>query len=242
MIRILISAFLAILLSFLYLKIFQSSKFPDSILNGGFINFLIKNHQQIIGVMIGFMAASYFAFTPWLMNIPNSLNGTIINKSSSLKNEPVKTIGKIIEIHTTNKNTELSIHYDGNNKKFIINNKVIQDRLKVGDNITVFYDPKNTELAYLDFCNSLDLDEKVQTIQDSDVLFKLIEITPRFDMGSNIFELLGEFHGGQYQGKKGSLIHEFPREDIAQYTPGSLFPCVISGTKNNYSIKLLTSS
>ena len=97
MIRILISAFLAILLSFLYLGIFQSSKYSDSIFNGGLINSLTTNHQQIIGIFIGFMAASYFAFTPWLMNSPSLLNETIKNKSNALKNEPLMSTGKIIE-------------------------------------------------------------------------------------------------------------------------------------------------
>lgn len=236
--KILISLLVATVLFTIFIYFFFFRMYPQSTIDLGFIRFISSAPEGLIGGFIGMFVASYFSFTPSIMAIPEKLS--TIKGNFKLSTQPIKTEGRIIGKNVTAESTELSIHYDGNRKVFNVNNKAIHGSIKVGDDITVYYDPNNTELPYLDFFKSLD--EEIQTIQDSDVLFKLIDITPRFDMGNNIFELLGEFHGGQYQGKKGSLIHEFPREDIAQYTPGRLFPCVISGTKDNYSIQLLTSS
>ena len=233
-----ISLFLATTITFLYSYFLLFDKMPESIQVNGYIHYIMKAPSAFFGAFIGAYAASFFAFSPTIMKIPGHLLSS--KGRFTMSSEPIKAIGKLISKNVTQSHTNLLIQYDNRQTMFSVDNRVISCPLSNGNEVVVYYDPNKPELAYIDFYQINEITES--NIKKSETLFKLLDITPKFDISKNSFELLGEIYGGDYQGKKASMIISLPREEIAHYTPGKLLPCIINGTKNDYSIQLLAIS
>ncbi len=238
MLKFFISFIISITLTVIitYFLIFNS--LPESIRELGYFHHLMRTPNIPFGMITGFMAASYFALVPFIFLIPVKLKE--IKSTTTLTNKPIKTTGHINNIDIGENEIGVDIHYNDTRKVFKINKKALQKELEVGDSITVYYDPKKPSQAYLDLSH-LPEDSQASNIGKADTLFKLLNITPKFNIHKNAFELLGEIYGEDFQGKESSIILNLSREELTHYTPGKLFPCLITGTKNDYSIQLMTS-
>jgi hypothetical protein len=229
---ILISVVLTLaLLYFMFLEIS-----PESIIDLGFINFLIDNPGPAFGGLIGMIAVSFLVVLPILMSIPSSIH-TMLNQRK-IKGKPIKVTGRVLQLTQGLTHTNIEVIYADHKRVFEVDNRVVSTPVNRGSDMTVVYDSKNKQNAYLDFFDQMI--QESSSIAQSDTLFKLLEITPRFEVSKNSFELLGELHGGEFQGKKASLVYELARDEISRYQPGTLYPCVISGSTDNYTISILT--
>ena len=211
---------------------------PEAIQIQGYISYITQASSAFFGTYIGAFAASFFAFSPAIMKIPKHLLG--LKNRFILSSDPVNSNGKVINIQASKNHTDLTILYNSHEKTFNVDNRAIITPLSKGDEVTVFYDPNNPDIAYLDFHYANE--ELKSSFKESETLFKLLDITPRFDINRDSFELSGEIHGGEYQGRKASIIHDFPRAEAHKLIPGTLFQCIITGNENNYNIQLITST
>jgi hypothetical protein len=233
-VKLIISLIVAIIIFFLYTYFMIFNRMPESIQVQGYLNYITQSPSGFLGAFIGSLAASFFAFTPSIMKIPKSLFN--LTNKFTLTAEPIKSIGKVTNKKSHTTHTTLAIQYDGNQKEFNIDNRVFIKPISVSDEVTVFYDPNDPQLAYIDF--HLESEELVLNIKESKTLFKLLDITPRFDLSPNSFELTGELYGEKYNKQKSSFIHSFQSNDIVDLVPGKLLPCLITKTEDSFSIQL----
>jgi hypothetical protein len=195
---------------------------------------MTKAPSAFFGGFIGIFAASFFSFTPAVMKFPGYILS--LKDRFKLSSDPIKSTGKIISKKVNHNNTNLVIQYSVHQKEFSVDNRVLTNSLSIGDEVTVFYDPNNPQLAYIDF--HLESEELALNIKESKTIFKLLDITPRFDLSPNSFELTGELYGEKYNKQKSSFIHSFQSNDIEDLVPGKLLPCLITKTEDSFSIQL----
>lgn len=228
---------IAVVLAFvlLYLVFMQNS--PEQIIDLGFINFLLDNPGAALGALIGMLAVSFTVILPALTSIPKSIRE--FANQRRLSQLPIKVTGQVITSIRSVTHTSIEVTYAGVNNNFRVDNRLLSQNLARGSNLLVFYDPRNKANAYIDIIGSLEQDNSV--ITDSGTVFKLLEITPRFDINSNSFELIGELYGSDFEAQKASLVYEFSLAEVSHYTPGKLYPCTVHGAKGNYSISILAS-
>lgn len=227
---LIISVLLA--LTLLYIMFMQSS--PELILDLGFINFLVDNPGAAIGGLIGMVALTFTVILPVLASIPTNIKEIV--EQRKLSSNPIKVIGQVLTLTRGSTHSSLELIYAMHKKTFQIDNRVLSPSIERGQRLTVFYDPKNKDNAYVDIVGSLE--QENSSTKKSDTLFKLLEITPKFDVGPTSFELIGELYGDVFEQQKVSLICQLPRDEISRYAPGTLFPCVVSGSKANYTISI----
>jgi hypothetical protein len=232
--KYIISFLIAVVILFLYSYFFFFDKMPESIQIHGYINYMTKAPSAFFGGFIGIFAASFFSFTPAVMKFPGYILS--LKDRFKLSSDPIKSTGKIISKKVNHNNTNLVIQYSVHQKEFSVDNRVLTNSLSIGDEVTVFYDPNNPQLAYIDF--HLESEELALNIKESKTIFKLLDITPRFDLSPNSFELTGELYGEKYNKQKSSFIHSFQSNDIEDLVPGKLLPCLITKTEDSFSIQL----
>ncbi|WP_028672078.1 hypothetical protein [Saccharospirillum impatiens] len=223
-------------LALMYFMFMQNS--PPVILDLGFVNYLIKNAGAAIGGLIGMLALSFFAILPMLASIPATFKEMMSQRR--LSRQPIQVTGKVVTATTEGLNhTLIRVSYAGQTNAFQVDNRVLMSAVERGTELTVFYDPKNKSNAYIDFIGSLEEDRS--RIVQSGTVIKILEITPKFTVTPDSFEILGELHGGSFTAQKVSMVFELQREDLSRYSPGAILPCEVSGSTDNYSISILSS-
>lgn len=226
---------LALALALLYFMFIQTS--PGVILDLGFISYLSSNAGTALGGLIGMMALTFLVILPMLVKIPGTLREMLGQRR--LRRQPEKTTGNVVSSTQGVDYTSIELTYSGHRQVFRIDNRVLTAPLEPGTELIVYYDPANKSNAYIDVLASLD--QQHTHITQSDTLFKLLDITPRFDVSPQSFELVGELYGGSFDAQKASLVCQFNREELGRFTPGTLLPCIVSGSKDNYTISMVTS-
>lgn len=242
MLRLFLSAIIGILFFFLFSYVLIYSRYPASITNLGYINFMATNTGALIGGLAGALMASYFAFTPSLLGYIKKFKKN--NDKLSFPSPPKSTTGQVTHKQTFGNNTTLNVVYDNHQKNFELDSRVVPSHIQKNSQVSVFYDPNDKNKSYLD----LNTTNPQQTMYSSpnqllnepnfDAVFKLIEITPKFDLGNGNYELIGELFGEGFNGDKSSLIAQFQHDQLSTLIPGKLFPCIVSGEKENLSIQL----
>jgi hypothetical protein len=201
----------------------------------GYITFILASPNSLIGIIIGAFTTSLFVIAPAIMKWPTEYIG--FQNRLIFSSDPIKATGIITNIISDEADTKISVSYNSTEHEFNLDNRALNSNLSQGDSVTVFYENGNPEKAYLDFYSK---EEKIAPNKsEQGTLFKLIDITPRFDLSDSLFELTGELHGGDLQGRKVSIMHGFDANEIHNYTPGKLFPCSITGSDNDYKISLI---
>lgn len=226
---------LVLALALLYFMFIQTS--PSAILDLGFVSYLAGNAGTALGGLIGMMALTFFVILPMLAKIPGTVRETLNQRR--FRRTPERTTGSVVNSTQGVDYTSIELTYLGHRQVFRIDNRVLTAPLEPGTELIVFYDPANKSNAYIDVLGSLD--QQHTHITQSDTLFKLLEITPRFDVSPQSFELVGELYGGSFDAQKASLVCQFNREELGRFTPGTLLPCIVSGSKDNYTISMVTS-
>lgn len=226
---------LVLALALLYVMFIQTS--PSVILDLGFVSYLSDNAGTALGGLIGMVALTFVVVLPVLANIPGTIRK--VRGQRRLRSQPIETLGTVISSTQNADHTLIELAYTGHRKAFPIDNRLFTAPIEPGTQFKVFYDPGNKNNAYVDVIGSYE--QQHADITHSDTLFKLLKITPRFDVSPQSFELVGELYGGAFDAQKASLVCQVNREELSRFTPGRLLPCVVSGYKDNYSISMVTS-
>ena len=229
---IIISIILSLCLS--YFLFFQ--RLPESMQLEGYINFL-KNKDALgglIGGFIGMMAIILTVVLPFLTNLPNMLHDYF--NARKLSEKPLSSLGRVMHIKRNGENSILDVFYNNNTKSFDVPNALLTEGLSEGSSVTVLYDPNDIDNSYLDF--SSNINNSTTEISNSNTVFKILELTPKFAITPKSYEIIGEIHGDKYQGQKASLIYELNNNELKTLVPGKIYPCFISGDNDNYRIDI----
>lgn len=234
--KLIISVILSIILTLvlIYFTFFQ--KLPESIQLEGFISFLNNKSALggLIGGFIGMMALNLLVIMPFFSNLPGKITELITTKKFS--SGPDKVSGRVTHLKNGTEYSIIEVLYNDHKKKFNMPNSLISNNINEGSSVTVFFDPNDIDNSYLDLSNTIKVTKKEITTPST--VFKLLELTPKFDLAPNSYEIIGEIYGGKLQGKKASLVYKLNGNEIKNLTPGKIYPCIISGESTDYSIDI----
>ena len=233
-----LSSILSLILSFLFIYFVFFLSQPEYIRINGFINFLMTKDALggLIGGFIGMMALNLIVIFPFLISLPTTIHKWITAKKFSSK--PNKASGKILNIIEKPDLTILDITYNQIRKSFEIPSILLTNEIKETMTVVVFYDPSSPSNSYLDLLDNSNDNNSIKINSDTNAVFKLLEITPKFDITSKSYELIGEIHSDKFKGQKASLIYELKNQDLNILIPGKIYPCSVSGSTNNYNIDI----
>ena len=229
---IIISIILSLCLS--YFLFFQ--RLPESMQLEGYINFL-KNKDALgglIGGFIGMMAIMLTIVIPFLSNLPSMFHDYF--NARKLSEQPLSSLGRIMHIKKNGENSILDVFYKNHTKTFDVPNALLTEDICEGSTVAVLHDPNDIDNSYLDL--SSNINNSTTEISNSNTAFKLLELTPKFDITPKSYEVIGEIHGDKYQGQKASLIYELNNNELKTLVPGKIYPCFISGNNNDYKIDI----
>lgn len=229
---IIVSIFLSFCLS--YFLFFQ--RLPESMQLEGYINFLTNKDALggLIGGFIGMMALMLTIIIPFLTNLPSTIHTYLTTKK--LSGKPKSSLGRIMYVNKGEDNSVLNVFYNNHTKSFDVPNALLTEDICEGSSVTVLYDPNDIENAYLDL--SSDISNTVNEIENSNTVFKILELTPKFTVTPKSYEIIGEIHGGKYQGQKESLVYKLSNNELKTLVPGKIYPCFISGNNDDYRIDI----
>lgn len=229
---IIISIFLSLCLS--YFLFFQ--RLPESIQLEGFLNFLTNKDALggLIGGFIGMMAIMLTVVLPFLKNLPSMFHDYF--NARKLSEKPLSSLGRLMHIKRNGENSILDVFYNNHTKSFDVPNALLTENLSEGSSVTVLYDPNDINNSYLDL--SSNINNSTTEISNSNTVFKILELTPKFAITPKSYEIIGEIHGDKYQGQKASLIYELNNNELKTLAPGKIYPCFISGNNNDYKIDI----
>lgn len=229
---IIISIFLSLCLS--YALFFQ--RLPESMQLEGYINFLTNKNALggLIGGFIGMMAIMLTVVIPFLTKFPSILHNFL--NSKKLSEQPKSSVGRIMHINKNEGNSILDVFYSNHTKSFDVPNSLLTEDINEGSSVTVLYDPNDIDNSYLDL--SSNINNTSTEITNSNTVFKVLELTPKFSITPKSYEIIGEIHGEKYQGQKASLIYELSNNELKILAPGKIYPCFISGDNDNYRIDI----
>ena len=233
-----LSSILSLILSFLFIYFAFFLSQPEYIRINGFINFLMTKDALggLIGGFIGMMALNLIVIFPFIITLPSTVHKFVTEKKFGSK--PNKTTGKILNIVEKSDLTILDITYNEIRKSFEIPSILITKEIKEAMTVVVFYDPSTPSNSYLDLLSNANNNSSITSNRDTNSVFKLLEITPKFDITPKTYELIGEIHSEDFKGQKASLIYELKNQDLNTLTPGKIYPCSVSGSTNNYNIDI----
>jgi len=229
---IIISIFLSLCLS--YFLFFQ--RLPESMQLEGYLNFLTDKNALggLIGGFIGMMAIMLTVVLPFLTNLPSMFHDYF--NARKLSERPLSSLGRIMHMKKNGENSILEIFYKNHTKSFDVPNALLTEDLSEGSSVTVLYDPNDINNSYLDL--SSNINNSTTEISNSNTVFKILELTPKFAITPKSYEIIGEIHGDKYQGQKASLIYELNNNELKTLVPGKIYPCFISGDNDNYRIDI----
>ena len=238
MLKISTSLILACLITFGFTYFIFFGNLPDPLKEQGYLSLMLTQPAGFVGGFIGAYIASYYSFSPAVLTIPARLQESL--GKFTLSTQPIKTNGRINSIEKQLHTTILTIAYDGHTKAFTLDNEVFHTPLTKGQSIVIFYDPNKKDQAYLDLlADSTEKTQTIESISSSDTMFKLLEITPEFSLGTGMYEVFGEIYGEKYEGQKAKFAHQFGIDDLSSLIPGRILPCRINGNGDNLSISLI---
>ncbi len=232
------STILSLILTFSISYFIFFLELPESIKIDGFISFLMTKDAfgGLIGGVIGMMALNLILIMPLLISLPNTIHSFITAKK--LKKAPKQATGKILSIDIGTKSSTLDISYINHRKLFKVPNSLLTNEIRDIKNVTVFYDPSDPNNSYIDLIPKSHDAQNTETKGGSNSVFKLLELTPKFDLTPSSYELIGEIHSAKFKGQKASLVYELKNKDLNALVPGKIFPCAVSGSTDDYSIDI----
>ena len=233
-----LSSILSLILSFLFIYFAFFLSQPEYIRINGFINFLMTKDALggLIGGFIGMMALNLIVIFPFIITLPSTVHKFVTEKKFGSK--PNKTTGKILNIVEKSDLTILDITYNEIRKSFEIPSILLTKEIKEAMSVVVFYDPSTPSNSYLDLLSNVNDNSSITSNRDTNSVFKLLEITPKFDITTKTYELIGEIHSEDFKGKKASFVYKLEQQDLDKIVPGKIYPCSISGNIDNYSIDI----
>lgn len=236
MANIVLSVLISIIITFLISYNVQFLNMHEEYRELGYLNHLYENSNMIFGLLIGSFMGLFFSITPTILQLPSIIKNRLTQLQMS--DAPIKAIGRVINLAIENDITLITVSYSGYSKTFSVDRKLVEDKVAEGEQIVVFHDKKDKKKAYLDiFNNNQDISEKKHQSNDKTV-FKLIDISPNYELGLDFYEITGEIFGREYNGKKAKFSHPFYNKDLSTLIPGRVIPCTIEGTGNDLSISL----
>lgn len=229
---IIISILLSLCLS--YFLFFQ--RLPESMQLEGFLKFLANKDALggLIGGFIGMMAVMLTVVSPFLKNLSNKFHNFL--NSRKLSDQPLSSLGRIIHINKNEENSILDVFYHNHTKSFDVPNALLTEDISEGNSVTVLHDPNDIDNSYLDL--SSNMSNTTTETTNSNTVFKILELTPKFAITPKSYEITGEIHGNNYQGQKASLVYELNNNELKTLVPGKIYPCFISGDKDDYRIDI----
>lgn len=236
MANVVLSALISVIITFLISYSFQFVNMHDEYRDLGYLNHLYENSNMIFGLLIGSFMGLFFAITPMLLKLP-SITKNILTQLH-MSDTPIKAIGRVINVEIENNITLITVSYSGYSKTFSVDRKLVEDEFDEGDQIVVFYDKEDKKKSYLDIFYKNQNTNEIKNQNSDKTVFKLIDISPNYELGLDFYEITGEIFGREYNGKKAKFSHPFYNKDLSTLTPGRVIPCTIEGTGNDLSISL----
>lgn len=156
---------------------------------------------------------------------------------------------------------DLEVSYAGVKRIFNIDRRYFDlSGIVSGSRIGVFYDRKNPRKGYLDLhsitsgcdqnhqdvqdLNNIKeyrmLDSSMDVVTQPNAVFKVTELSPRFEQKPNTYAITGEVIGGGFTGKTFTVEKVIPQQFLQHVLPGMVIPCHVdtssAATKIIFSI------
>ncbi len=147
-----------------------------------------------------------------------------------------RVIGKILHIEhsglTVNNRPRFKIRaeYGSTIKTFDNLSEQVQFHLKVGDSAVIYQQPNIPSNAYLNIEETMEYN-KTPVTAPSNAMFKIIDITPNFAKGTNMYQITGEVHMNKGNLFKASIIQTLTPQQATGINPGKLVSCLAEEEK-----------
>ena len=142
---------LSILITIAVYFAFLLGTLPPTLQEQSFLEILPFTYRGLIGSLVAGFILSATLIQPKLRELFNYLKTYNDKSNEKFDFEPIEEKCIIDKIEIKNDHTLITVSYGSHCKLFNYKHKDIHSKLEKGNRITVFYNPKNPDDAYLDF-------------------------------------------------------------------------------------------
>ena len=141
----------SILFTIIVYFLFLSNSLPQTNNGQPFLELLPLTYRSVIGSLVAGFILSATLIYPKLQEQFSHFKKRKIKPNESFDCEPIEEKCIIGKIDNNKDHVLIGVSYGNHNKSFKYPRKDIHTNIEEGDTITVHYNPKNPDEAYLDF-------------------------------------------------------------------------------------------